>query len=166
MTYDSLIGTLRRPYQHAVRLGIKLPEYKKLTARKNEAEEVQIYCWPEHYGLIVWRRPAVEISKEDWEEIFCMLAAEIKYRKENGSGNPYEDANISKPIKRIRDWNAVVNLSREKVLQLKDPWNHNKWIKYASDAIWKVNRLSNPRARIILKTSEWDKLPEIVVPSP
>jgi hypothetical protein len=166
MSYDSLMGTLRRPYQHAARLDVKLPQYKDLPARKVEAEEVRIHSWPEHYGFTTWRRPAAELSKEDWEDVVRLLAAEIKYRKAKGSGNPYEDAYTSSPIERIRDWEAVVDLSREAVLKSSAPWNHRNWIKYASKAIWRVNRLSEPRARIVTESGKWEPLPDIVIPSP
>ena len=166
MTYDSLIGTLRRPYQHASRLGKKLPSYRELPGRKFEAEELNIFCWPEHYGLTIWRRPAFEISIEDWEDILRMLAAEIKFRKARGSGNPYEDAHAPNPIERIRDWKAVVDLSKKLVLNLSDPWKRQNWIKCASNAIWSINRLSDPRARILSKSNNWEVLPDIMVPSP
>ncbi len=166
MTYDSLIGTLRRPYQHATRLGIKLPPYEDFPARKVEAEEVRIHCWPEHYGLTIWRRPATGFSPEDWEDLVRILAAEIKYRKAKGSRNPYEDAYTSNPIERIRDWEAVVDLSREAVLRSSTLWDRRHWIKCASKAIWRVNRLSGPRARIVAKSGKWEAFPDIIIPSP
>ncbi len=166
MTYDSLIGTLRRPYQHAARLAIKLPPYEDLPARKVEAEEVRVYCWPEHYGLTIWRRPATGLSQEDWEDLARILVAEIEYRKGRGSGNPYEDAYVSDPIERIRDWEAVVDMSREAVLRSSNSWNRRNWIKSVSKAIWKVNRLSGPRARIVAESGRWEKIPDITVPSP
>jgi len=165
MTYDSLMGTLRRPYQHAARLSIKLPQYKVIPARRDVAKEVKIYCWPEHYGLTVWKRPAAEISQKDWEDIVRILVAEIKFRKAKSSKNPYEDAYVSNPIKHIRDWKTVVNLSREEVLRLRTP-SRKKCIKCVPDVIWRVNRLSGPRARIVAKTGKWEELPNIIIPSP
>jgi hypothetical protein len=166
MPYDSLIGTLRRPYQHAARAGFELLSYEDLPARKTQAKEATIYCWPEHYGLTTWRRPAAGVSQADWEDIVRLLAAEIKYRKAQGSGNPYGDAQVSEPTARIRDWETTVDLSRKMVLRSSDPWNRRLWMKSASKAIWKVNRLSGPRARIATETGRWEVLPDIDVPSP
>lgn len=166
MAYDSLVGTLRRPYQHAARLGIELPAYEDLSARSTEAKEAEICCWPEHYGLTVWRRPATALSREDWRDVVRALAAEIKFRKAKGSGNPYEDAHVSDPTKRIRDWETVIDLSRKAVLRSPTPWNHRSWIKCAAKAIWEVNRLSTPRARIATKSGRWEELPGITIPSP
>jgi hypothetical protein len=166
MLFDSLVGTLRRPYQHAARLGIELPAYEDLPARGVKADEVRIYSWPEHYHLTVWRRPAAGLSEEDWEDIARLLAAEIKYRKTKGSRNPYEDACVPDPVGRVRDWEAVLDLSREAVLRSPTPWDRRTWIKCTSKAIWRVNRLSEPKARIAAGAGRWEPLPDIVVPSP
>jgi|GEM_PF-2868286 len=164
--YDSLIGTLRRPYQHAGRVGYELHPYPDLPGRKAEADEVRVHCWPEHYGLTIWRRPPEELSKEDWECIARILAAEIKYRKSKGSRNPYEDAYAPNPIERIRDWRTVVDISREAVLASSSPWDRRQWVKSAAEAIWSVNRLSSPRGRISADSERWEELPHITIPSP
>lgn len=39
-------------------------------------------------------------------------------------------------------------------------------MKCVSEAIWTVNRLSEPRGRIAAKSGKWERLPDIVVPSP
>ena len=165
MSYGSLFGTLRRPYQHIARSNYRLPRYVDFPARKAEATEVRINCWPEHYGLTIWKRPPTEISPEDWEDIARMLAAEIKYRKAKGSPNPYEDASVSDPTERIRDWDAVVEISRNAVLLSRSPWKLQNWVKSAYNAIWTVNRLSNPRGRITA-SGRWQELPEITIPAP
>ena len=148
MPYSSLIGTLRRPYQHVVRSNYWLPRYTDFPARKTEAIEVRINCWPEHYGITIWIRPPTEISNEDWEDVARMLAAEIKYRKAKSSANPYEDASVIDPIERIRDWDAVVEISRKLVLGSRSLWNRQNWVNSAHKAIWTINRLSSPRGRI------------------
>lgn len=165
MSHSSLIGTLRRPYQHVARFNYKLPRYTYFPARKTEAIEVRIDCWPEHYGFTIWKRPPTEISLEDWEDIALMLAAEIKYRKAKGSANPYEDASVSDPTKGIRDWEAVIEISRKLVLTSRSPWKRQNWINSARDAIWTVNRLSSPRGRITA-SGRWEELPEITIPAP
>lgn len=165
MSYSSLIGTLRRPYQHVARFNYKLPSYADFPVRKTEAIEVRINCWPEHYGLTIWKRPPTEISPEDWEDIARMLAAEIKYRKAKGSANPYEDASVPDPTKRIRDWDAVVEISRKLVLASRSPWKRQNWVNSAHGAIWTVNRLSSPRGRITT-SGRWEELPEITIPAP
>jgi len=93
-----------------------------------------------------------------------MLAAEIKYRRGKGSPNPYEDACARDPTERIRDWDAVVEISRKSVLASRSPWKRQSWVTSARDAIWTVNRLASPRGRITT-SGQWDKLPEITIPA-